>query len=99
MMFFANQSQRFHFRTYLRGLLGQSPRKNNAVIAASSVGTSYFNLHHFLHDAPLDALYLNDRRIDLIWQTRQTRPAIGFVLIVDDSGHRKSGLSMEDVGR
>lgn len=96
---FGNQSQRVHFRTYLGGLLGQSARKNIAVIAASSVGTSYFNLHHFLHDAPWDAQALNDRRIDLIWQTRQTRPAVDFNLIIDDSGHRKSGSSTEGVGR
>jgi hypothetical protein len=96
---FGNQSQRFHFRTYLGGLLGQSTRKNIAVIAASSVGASYFNLHHFLHDAPWNAQALNDRRIDLIWHTRQTRPAVDFNLIIDDSGHRKSGSSTEGVGR
>jgi len=92
-------SQREHFRTYLAGLLSEAPRKNIAVIAASTVGSAYYNLHHFIHDAPWDAEALNTRRIDVIWQTRQTRPTLGFKLIIDDSGHRKSGTATEGVGR
>lgn len=96
---FARNSQREHFRTYLAGLLSESPRKNISVITANTVGASYFNVHHFLHDSPWSADELNDRRIDVIWQLRQTRPAVGFKLIIDDSGHRKSGSSTEGVGR
>lgn len=96
---FTRDSQREHFRTYLAGLLSEAPRKNIAVIAANTVGAGYYNLHHFIHDAPWDAAMLNDRRIDVIWQTRQTRPAVGFKLILDDSGHRKSGAATEGVGR
>lgn len=96
---FARESQREHFRTYLAGLLSESPRKNISVIVASTVGASYFNVHHFLHDSPWSADDLNDRRIDVIWQLRQTRPSVGFKLIIDDSGHRKSGSSTEGVGR
>ena len=96
---FLRQSQREYFRTYLCGLLGESSRKNVAVLASNSIGSSYFNLHHFLHDAPWDAQALNNRRIDLIWQSRQTRLTAGFKLIIDDSGHRKSGSSTEGVGR
>ena len=92
-------SQREHFRTYLAGLLSETQRKNISMIAANTVGGSYFNLHHFIHDSPWSAEELNDRRIDLIWQTRQTRPSKGFKLILDDSGHRKSGTSTEGVGR
>lgn len=96
---FTRGSQREYFRNYLAGLLSEVPRKNIAVIAANTVGTSYYNLHHFIHDAPWDADALNDRRIEIIWQTRQTRPAVGFHLIIDDSGHRKSGTATEGVGR
>lgn len=96
---FTRGSQREHFRTYLAGLLSEAPRKNIAVIAANTVGAAYFNLHHFIHDAPWDAEVLNTRRIDTIWQTRQTRPSTGFKLIIDDSGHRKSGTATEGVGR
>jgi SRSO17 transposase len=96
---FQRDSQREHFRTYLAGLLSESQRKNISVIAANTVGASYFNLHHFIHDSPWSLDELNNRRIDLIWQTRQTRPSPGFKLILDDSGHRKSGNSTEGVGR
>lgn len=96
---FQRDSQRAHFRTYLAGLLSESKRKNISVIAANTVGASYFNLHHFIHDAPWSAEAINNRRIDLIWQTRQTRPSPGFKLIIDDSGHRKSGTATEGVGR
>jgi len=96
---FSRSAQQNHFRTYLAGLLGEGQRKNIASIADSTVGTSYFNLHHFLHDAPWDAQVLNDKRIEIIWQQRQTRPKVGFRLIIDDSGHRKSGSATEGVGR
>jgi len=96
---FQRDTQREHFRTYLAGLLSESQRKNIAVIAANTVGASYFNLHHFIHDSPWNAEQLNDRRIDVIWRTRQTRPARDFKLILDDSGHRKSGTATEGVGR
>lgn len=88
-----------HFRTYLAGLLSETQRKNISMIAANTVGASYFNLHHFIHDSPWSAEELNNRRIDLLWRTRQTRPSRGFKLILDDSGHRKSGISTEGVGR
>ena len=96
---FTRDSQREYFRAYLAGLLSEAPRKNISVIAASTVGTAYYNLHHFIHDAPWDSEELNTRRIDIIWQTRQTRPSAGFKLIIDDSGHRKSGTATEGVGR
>lgn len=96
---FPRATQREHFRTYLSGLLSESARKNISVIAANTVGSSYYNLHHFIHDSPWSADELNDRRIDIIWQTRQTRPTVDFKLIIDDSGHRKSGKATDGVGR
>jgi len=96
---FTRGSQQEHFRTYLAGLLGEGHRKNIWVIASQTVGVSYFNLHHFLHDSPWNAQALNDRRIDLIWHHRQTRPKRDFRLIIDDSGHRKSGSATDGVAR
>jgi DDE superfamily endonuclease len=96
---FARQTQRNHYRTYLAGLLRESPRKNIAVLASSTIGANYYNLHHFLHDAPWDAETLNNRRLEIIWLSRQTRPASEFKLIIDYSGHRKSGSSTDAVGR
>jgi SRSO17 transposase len=88
---FRNVAQRGHFRTYIAGLLSECHRKNITQIAESTVGCEYVNLHHFLHNSPWDADEINNRRIDLVWQNRQTRPHVGFRLVIDDSGHRKSG--------
>lgn len=93
------QAQQENFRNYLAGLLSELHRKNIAAIASSTVNCSYVNLHHFLHDSPWKADEINDRRIDIIWQNRQTRPKVGFDLILDDSGHRKRGWETEGVER
>jgi hypothetical protein len=74
-------------------------RKNIAAIAGSTVNCSYLNLHHFLRNSPWKPDEINDRRIDLIWQNRKTRPKVGFDFILDDSGHRKRGEETEGVGR
>lgn len=96
---FSRVNQREHFRTYLAGLLSESPRKNIAVIAANTVGVGYFNLHHFIHDSPWNSDQLNDRRLEILWQIRQTKPRQDFKLIIDDSGHRKSGHCTDGVSR
>jgi SRSO17 transposase len=96
---FQRTTQQQHFRSYLAGLLSENHRKNVAAIASATVGTAYYNLHHFLHDSPWDAEALNNQRIDVIWQCRQARPAPGFKLIIDDSGHRKSGSATDGVAR
>ena len=96
---FRNVAQRAHFRTYTAGLLSECHRKNITQIAESTVGCEYVNLHHFLHNSPWSADEINDRRIDLVWQNRQTRPHIGFRLVIDDSGHRKSGSQTDGVAR
>ena len=94
-----NTAQRKHFRDYTAGLLSEIHRKNITTIAESTVGCDYVNLHHFLHNAPWDADRLNDRRIEIAWQHKNTRPQVGYRLIIDDSGHRKSGSSTDGVAR
>jgi len=42
---------------------------------------------------------LNQRRLEVMNQCRQTKINRGFSLIMDDSGHRKSGNFTEVVGR
>jgi SRSO17 transposase len=96
---FQNSAQRKHFREYTAGLLGESHRKNIMAIAESTLGCDYVNLHHFLHNAPWDADALNERRIDIAWQHRNTRPQVGYRHIIDDSGHRKSGSETDGVAR
>lgn len=42
---------------------------------------------------------LNTRRLEVMNKGTQTRISQGFSLIVDDSGHRKSGNFTDGVGR
>jgi SRSO17 transposase len=94
-----HQAQKREFRNYIGGLLGESERKNLSQIADNAVGVIYHRLHHFLTEAPWDAQAINERRLLVMNQCSQTRISRGFTLIVDDSGHRKSGNFTAGVGR
>ncbi|MGD2180818.1 IS701 family transposase [Lusitaniella coriacea] len=96
---FKTQAQRKEFRHYLGGLLGESERKNLSQIAENTVDVSYHSLRHFIVRAKWSQLEINERRIQVMDSTRQTRIPRGFSLIVDDSGHRKSGNFTAGVGR
>ena len=96
---FSHQAQKREFRNYLGGLLGESERKNLSQMASNAVGVTYHRLHHFLTEAPWEAQQVNERRLIVMNQCRQTRISRGFTLIVDDSGHRKSGNFTAGVGR
>lgn len=94
-----HQAQKREFRNYIGGLLGESERKNLSQMADNAVGVTYHRLHHFLTEAPWSTLEVNERRLVVMNQCSQTRVSRGFTLIVDDSGHRKSGNFTEGVGR
>jgi hypothetical protein len=94
-----HQAQKREFRNYIGGLLGESERKNLSQIASNAVGVTYHRLHHFLTEAPWDTQQVNERRLGVMNQCSQTRISRGFTLIVDDSGHRKSGNFTGGVGR
>jgi len=96
---FSHQAKKREFRNYLGGLLGESERKNLSQMASNAVGVTYHRLHHFLTEAPWEAQQVNERRLIVMNQCRQTRISRGFTLIVDDSGHRKSGNFTAGVGR
>ena len=96
---FKTKAQKTGFRHYLGGLLGESERKNLTQMADNQVEVVYNRLHHFATDAPWEALEINERRLEVMNQCSQTRISRGFTLIVDDSGHRKSGNFTEGVGR
>ena len=68
-------------------------------MADNSVGVVYHRLHHFLTDAPWEATQINERRLEVMNKCSQTRISQGFALIVDDTGHRKSGNFTSGVGR
>jgi SRSO17 transposase len=94
-------AQKREFRNYIGGLLGESKRKNLSQIASDSVGVTYHKLHHFLTEATWSAEKINERRLEVMNQCRQTKIERGFSLIVDDSGlpkkwkfYRRSGSSV-----
>ena len=93
------KAQKRGFRNYLGGLLGESERKNIYQMANDSVGVTYHKLHHFLTEATWSADKINQRRLEVMDKCSQTRISQGFSLIVDDSGHRKSGNFTAGVGR
>lgn len=96
---FSRQAQKREFRNYIGGLLGESSRKNLYQMASDAVGVTYHRLHHFLTEAPWSAQQVNERRLLVMNQCSQTKISRGFTLIVDDSGHRKSGNFTAGVGR
>ena len=81
------------------GLLGESERKNISQMAENAVGVEYHQLHHFLTEAPWSDSKVNERRLEIMNKCSQTRISRGFSLIIDDSGHRKSGNFTDGVGR
>lgn len=96
---FKNKSQKREFRNYLGGLLGESERKNLFQIATDAVEVTYHRLHHFITEAPWSSDMVNERRLQVMNKCNQTRIGSGFSLIVDDSGHRKSGNFTAGIGR
>lgn len=96
---FNHKAQKRGFRDYLAGLLGESERKNLTQMSDNAVGVVYHRLHHFLTEAPWSATAINERRLEVMNKCSQTRITRGYSLIVDDSGHRKSGNFTAGVGR
>lgn len=96
---FTHKAQKREFRHYVGGLLGESERKNLYQIAENAVGVTYHRLHHFLTEAPWSSSQVNERRLQIMNKCSQTRISRGFSLIIDDSGHRKSGNFTDGVGR
>jgi len=96
---FKTKAEKQGFRQYLGGLLGESRRKNLSEMAKNAIGVVYHRLHHFLTDARWSAQEVNERRLQVMNRCRQTKIPKGFSLIIDDSGHRKSGNFTAGVGR
>lgn len=96
---FTHKAQKRGFRHYLGGLLGESERKNLSQMAENAIGVEYHQLHHFLTEAPWSDSKVNELRLEIMNKCSQTRISRGFSLIIDDSGHRKSGNFTDGVGR
>ncbi|VEP18875.1 transposase (fragment) [Hyella patelloides LEGE 07179] len=93
------KAQKREFKNYLGGLLGESERKNIYQMASDNVGVTYHKLHHFITEATWSVDEINNRRLEVMNKCSQTRISRGFSLIIDDSGHRKSGNFTAGVGR
>lgn len=93
------KGQKKGFRCYLAGLLGESKRKNIAQITDNIIDSSYHNVHHFIGNAKWNGSEINERRVKIMNKCNQTRIRNNFTLIIDDSGHRKSGNFTYGVGR
>lgn len=96
---FSRTAQRANFRNYLAGILGDTERKNVWQMATSVVNSNYASLLNFIHGEAWNADEVNERRLAILASCRQTRIKNGFRLILDDSGHRKSGTETAGVGR
>jgi SRSO17 transposase len=102
---FASRAQRRGFRDLLWGLL--LPRERNKTLtclagAEPVVGAQHREvqrLQWFLSESPWDHEKINSRRIALLMAQPATRPHPGGVLILDDSGDRKSGHATAGVSR
>ena len=79
--------------------MGESKRKNLSQIATDALEVTYHRIHHFLTEAPWSSDMINERGLQVMNKCNQTRICSGFSLIVDDSGHRKSGNFTAGVGR
>jgi hypothetical protein len=102
---FGQYAQRRSFREYLLGLL--LPRDRNKTLTAL-VGTepgidaqaaAVQRLQSFVTESPWSATAVNERRLELLQADAQTTTHEGGVLILDDTGDRKSGTHTAHVGR
>lgn len=82
---FGHRAQRVSLRSYVHGLLSDSPRKSmSAMLARVTEPTSYQALQQFVTDAPWDA--------SRVWRRlREVLPERSGVLILDETSFPKQG--------
>ncbi|HZA24364.1 MAG TPA: transposase, partial [Dehalococcoidia bacterium] len=101
----AKAAQRESFRAYLQGLL--LPRDRNktltGLVGARPIEDAQHSrvqrLQYFLSESPWDGAAINTRRLELLLDDPSTRLHQEGVLIIDDSGDRKSSNSTDHVAR
>jgi DDE superfamily endonuclease len=102
---FGHRAQRQRFREYLQGLL--LPRDRNktltAFVGAAPVwGASHAavqRLQSFVSESTWDATAVNRRRLEVLQADPWTTTHEAGVLVIDDTGDRKSGTQTAHVGR
>ena len=68
-------------------------------MAENALGVTYHRLHHVLTEAPWSSSQVNEHRLEIMNKYSQRRITRELSLIIDDSGHRKSGNFRDGVGR
>jgi SRSO17 transposase len=102
---FVSRAQRQTFRDYTMALL--LPRDRNKTLTALVGAEPVVGVNHrevqrlqwFLSESPWEHDPVNERRIRLLTEDPRTRPHEGGVLLLDDSGDRKSGHATAYVSR
>ncbi len=102
---FASRAQRRGFRDYLVGLL--LPRDRNKTLTCLAGAEPVAGAQHrevqrlqwFLSESPWDHEKINSRRVELLLVSSDSAPHPGGVLVLDDSGDRKSGHATAGVSR
>ncbi len=87
------------FMLVYSGLCWDVHRKNIAQIIQGTVDSCDRQIRHFLTDSPWSELAMNEERLDIMMSRRQTKFGKNCTIILDDSGHRKSGHETDGVGR
>ena len=92
-----SRAQRSAIRDYTAALLRPTERNKTLTALADTepgVGSKHREeqrLQWFLSESPWDHQAVNDRRIELLMADPRTAPHDQGVLVIDDSGDRKSG--------
>jgi SRSO17 transposase len=102
---FSQLAQRRSFREYLQGLLLARDRNKTLtglvgtepVVGAQDAAVQ--RLQNFVSEAPWEARAVNQRRLEVLQADPQSTTHAGGVLIIDDTGDRKSGRQTAHVGR
>lgn len=88
---FRTEKQKEMIGKYLTGILSEINKKNIENIDNHSICSEYTKLRNSITSWKYDEDLLNTRRIELLQRQQQTRSRMKGVLIIDDSGERKSG--------
>ena len=102
---FGQLAQRRSFRQYLLGLL--LPRDRNKTLTAlggtepgvGAQAAAVQQLQSYVTESPWEATAVNQRRLELLQADPRTTTHARGVLILDDTGDRKSGTHTAHVGR
>ena len=102
---FCHRAQRRSFRDYLQGLL--LPRDRNKTLTAlagtepgvGAQAAAVQRLQSFVSESTWEATAVNQRRLELLQADARTTTHEEGVLVIDDTGDRKSGKQTAHVGR